>query len=303
MFALRTRLLSLAIVCSAILLGITGSLSAQTRGLDTSPTTLIISGDRARQIKDGSLKRVVVGRVIDPATKKEEEIFRDVVKVTGSGIAEKTGEIAIVVELGPEYMVTPPIVGGGGGGGVIAKKGKWTRKLVLEVAQFNQNLADQFIQRINAGQERDMKNASKAARADGGWQVFAEVFETENGPANFTVKVSWGDKTDIDLWITEPDGTKVGYSNTKSANGGHLFRDIQQGPGHEEYQIVGGMPGTYKIAVNLYTRHGLPPGTTRVTGEIVTNPGTAAERRQPFAVDLTTAGQTKEVGSVPVPAN
>src|SRR5207244_12847167 len=116
--------------------------SAQSRGLDTSPITLVISGDRAKQIKDGSLKRLVVGSVIDPATKKEQEIFRDVVRVAGFGMAEKTGEVAVVVDLGPEYMVTPPVVGGGGGGagGGGAKTGKWTRKLVLEVAQFNKDL-------------------------------------------------------------------------------------------------------------------------------------------------------------------
>jgi hypothetical protein len=303
MFASRSSLFSVLLVAVAIFLGINGLASAQTRGLDTNPTTLVISGDRAKQIKDGTLKKVVVGRVVDPSGGKDQEIFRDVVRVAGFGMAEKTGEVAVVVDLGPEYMVAPPVVGGGGGGGAVARKGRWTRKLVMEVAQFNRDQAEEFARRINAGQERDKRNATTAPRADGGLQVFAEVFELEAGPANFTVKISWKDGTDVDLWVTEPDGTKVFYGATKSANGGHLFRDIQVGPGDEEFQVVGGMAGTYKIAVNLYSRHAVPPGTTRVTGEIVTNPGTSAEIRRPFFADLSTAGQTIEVATVPVPAS
>jgi hypothetical protein len=299
MFAVRAKLLATILASVVIAFASHGFAAAQSRGLDASPTTLIISGDRARQIKAGTLKRVVVGSVIDPATKSEQQIFRNITRLAGYGQTEKTGEIAVVVELGPEYMTTPPVVVGGGGATPPAGKGKWTRTLVLEVASFNRNLADTFVQRINAGQERDLRNASIANRADGGFQVFAERFEQVTGPANFSVKISWGDKTDVDLWVIEPNGTRCYYNNIKTANGGHLFRDITEGPGSEEYQITGGMAGTYKIAVNLYGRHSVPPGVTRVTGEIITNPGTPAERRQPFTVNLSTAGQTIEVGSVP----
>jgi hypothetical protein len=304
MFALRTKVLTIALVASMAFLGIANLASAQARGLDTNPTTLVIAGDRAKQIKEGSLKRLVVGSVIDPKTGKSEEIFRDILRVAGFGMTEGTGEVAVVVELSGEKMATPPAPPGGGGGGgpAPAKTGKWVRKLVLQVAAFNKDHAEQFIQRINGGQERDKRNASKTVLADGSIQVFAEVFEATNGPANFRVTMNWGDKSDVDLWITEPDGAKVGYSNPKSKNGGHLSTDLRQGPGGEEYQITGGMPGTYKIAVNLYSRNGLPPGTTHVTGEIITNEGTPSERRARFSANLT-EGQTTEVGSVPVPAN
>ena len=51
------------------------------------------------------------------------------------------------------------------------------------------------------------------------------------------VTISWNtDATDVDLWVIEPDGTKVFYQNSNSKSGGELSEDQTQGYGPERYQ-------------------------------------------------------------------
>src|SRR5690606_30449078 len=62
-----------------------------------------------------------------------------------------------------------------------------------------------------------------------------------------TVFVWDTDSTCIDLWVTEPNGTKCYYGNKRTPIGGFLSRDIMEGWGPNEYFIRKGLPGTYKI--------------------------------------------------------
>ena len=39
-------------------------------------------------------------------------------------------------------------------------------------------------------------------------------------PADLHVSLTWNTKTDVDLWVLEPDGTKCFWNNPKTKNGG-----------------------------------------------------------------------------------
>ena len=58
------------------------------------------------------------------------------------------------------------------------------------------------------------------------------------------VVLSWDvDLTDVDLWVTEPNGEKCFYSRNQPRMGGHISPDFTQGYGPEEYVVWRGMSG------------------------------------------------------------
>ncbi|MBU3927532.1 MAG: hypothetical protein KKB74_06975, partial [Bacteroidetes bacterium] len=69
------------------------------------------------------------------------------------------------------------------------------------------------------------------------------------------IGLSWNtDDTDVDLWVTDPSGEKIYYSNTISASGGYLDRDDTNGFGPENIYWVENIPdGNYLIQVHYYS--------------------------------------------------
>lgn len=65
--------------------------------------------------------------------------------------------------------------------------------------------------------------------------------------------------TDMDLWVDEPTGERVIYSNPDSAAGGLLSNDMTDGYGPEEYVIRRAPRGTYEIRANVYSGDELNP--------------------------------------------
>jgi len=69
------------------------------------------------------------------------------------------------------------------------------------------------------------------------------------------IGLSWNtDETDVDLWVTDPMGERIYYSNPNSASGGYLDRDDTDGFGPENIYWVDDIPdGTYLIQVHYYS--------------------------------------------------
>ncbi len=98
------------------------------------------------------------------------------------------------------------------------------------------------------------------------------------------------DKTDVDLYITEPDGTEVNYTKKVSENsGGRLDRDDTDGYGPEIYSLGSAPSGTYQIAAHYFGDRG--GGQTTATVMVVAREGTDDERRWRFEVPLTRTGE------------
>lgn len=75
-------------------------------------------------------------------------------------------------------------------------------------------------------------------------------------PVDIRIVLNWDtDDTDVDLWITEPDGEKCMYSYPLTSNGGRISNDFTQGYGPEEYMIHAAKHGTYHIQAHYYGDH------------------------------------------------
>jgi hypothetical protein len=119
-------------------------------------------------------------------------------------------------------------------------------------------------------------------------------------PDDLRVTISWNtDSTDIDLWVIEPDGTKVFYSNPRSKSGGELSKDQTQGYGPERYRISHAPPGSFKVLVHYFgTNPNLLGGETHVQVSVTRHAGTARETTQRQTVVLREHNQQVEVCTV-----
>ncbi|NDI85251.1 VIT domain-containing protein [Undibacterium crateris] len=74
-----------------------------------------------------------------------------------------------------------------------------------------------------------------------------------NLPLDIRAVLSWdADNTDIDLWVTDPNGEKTYYGHPLSYQGGSLSRDFTGGYGPEEFSLKIAKPGTYRVETQFF---------------------------------------------------
>ena len=103
--------------------------------------------------------------------------------------------------------------------------------------------------------------------------------------------------TDVDLWVTGPDGEKVNYQHKQGKAGGTLDVDVTNGRGPETYTQARLMSGTYRIQAHYYGNG--PPTKVEVT--VIEGEGTVDERRKTFQGILLRKDDVLEVGQLVVP--
>ena len=123
------------------------------------------------------------------------------------------------------------------------------------------------------------------------------------GGLNSDIKVflSWDtDRSDIDLWVTNPLGQRVWYRQRKGRAGDALFGDVTTGYGPEMYSAPRARRGIYKVQVNYFgtRRRGLREARGEVV--IVTQEGIAKGRRVALPYRLFKPGQTVTVAEIMV---
>jgi hypothetical protein len=133
--------------------------------------------------------------------------------------------------------------------------------------------------------------------------LFGERLERMARPqpkADLRVTISWNtDGTDVDLWVIEPDGTKVFYSSPRSASGGELSQDQTRGYGPERYRIANARPGTYKVLVHYFAPNpNLLGGETHVQVVVTRHAGTPQETTERHTVVLRRRDEAVEVCGV-----
>lgn len=113
-------------------------------------------------------------------------------------------------------------------------------------------------------------------------------------PVEVRVVMNWNKKdTDIDLWVTDPNGEKCFYGYKRTKAGGRISDDFTAGYGPEQFMIKKAVKGRYKIEVNYYGDRQLSiSGATTVMAEIYTNYGRANQERKMIALQL--SGQKTE---------
>ncbi|MES2429694.1 MAG: VIT domain-containing protein [Bacteroidota bacterium] len=101
-------------------------------------------------------------------------------------------------------------------------------------------------------------------------------------PLDLRVVLNWNmNDTDIDLWVTDPDGEKCFYSHKNTAIGGRISNDFTRGYGPEQFLLKEAKKGVYTIQLNYYgNSQSKLAGPTTVMAEVLTNYGTAKQQRK-----------------------
>lgn len=89
-------------------------------------------------------------------------------------------------------------------------------------------------------------------------------------PVDIRVVMNWNkDMTDIDLWVTDPNGEKCFYGHRTTAIGGRISEDVTQGFGPEQFMLKKAIKGKYKIETNFFGERQMSiSGPTTISAEI-----------------------------------
>lgn len=123
-----------------------------------------------------------------------------------------------------------------------------------------------------------------------------------NLPLELRVVLTWdADNTDMDLWVTDPNGEKCYYSEPLSYQGGRMSRDFTRGYGPEEYSLKVAKPGTYKVQANYYgssQQDVMGPATIQLS--LQQHYGTRQMEEQRITLRLETQKSTVDIGTFEV---
>jgi hypothetical protein len=115
-------------------------------------------------------------------------------------------------------------------------------------------------------------------------------------PVNIRVVINWNkNDTDIDLWVTDPNGEKCFYSHTATVSGGRISKDITQGFGPEQFMIKKALNGTYKVETNFFGERQLTlSGPTAIMAEIYLFYGDGRQERRIVTLRSGEEGKEKD---------
>lgn len=138
-------------------------------------------------------------------------------------------------------------------------------------------------------------NSIRIERGKGAQREVDEVAVFARVPRkDLRIAMTWDTPgTDIDLWVTGPDGEKVFYSHKQGAAGGALDVDVTTGYGPETYTQARIQRGRYRVQAHYYGSG--PP--TRVTVTVIQHEGTSEERREVFRGILVRRNEILEVAN------
>ncbi|MCC7633411.1 DUF2135 domain-containing protein [Stenotrophomonas rhizophila] len=121
-------------------------------------------------------------------------------------------------------------------------------------------------------------------------------------PLDLRVVLSWdSDNSDMDLWVTDPNGERAYYGNRLTHQGGQMSQDFTGGYGPEQFSLRQAKPGKYKVEANFFgSREQLVTGATTLSLRLSTHWGTARQRDQQVTMRLKDRAETVLVGEFEV---
>lgn len=161
--------------------------------------------------------------------------------------------------------------------------------------------AKQRLAQVYRGMARDAAAAGKAAEASELEQKIAALRLPGGTENDLKVYLTWDtDRSDVDLWVTNPDGERVFYSHRTGKHGEALYDDVTTGYGPESYTAPKVRAGEYLIQVNYYG--GGRGNFSEARGEVVVvlDEGKPSEQKHVLPYRLFEAGQTVAVARVKV---
>ncbi len=119
--------------------------------------------------------------------------------------------------------------------------------LNLSNGEFSQDIA------VEASGDEEINSVVVSADAGSHHAEATSSFTADVAPSALRVTLTWDTGgTDVDLWVTDPDGEACGYSNPSTASGLTLDFDNTSGYGPENITTTSAIPGTYSVRVNYY---------------------------------------------------
>lgn len=124
----------------------------------------------------------------------------------------------------------------------------------------------------------------------------------KNLPLDLRVVLTWdADNTDIDLYVTDPDGQKAYYGNRFTYQGGRMSLDFTGGYGPEEFSLKRAKPGKYKVEARYFgDRRQNVTGATTLQAKLTTKFGTPEQQEQIVTLRLKGRAETVFVGEFEV---
>jgi Ca-activated chloride channel homolog len=109
-----------------------------------------------------------------------------------------------------------------------------------------------------------------------------------NLPVDLRAVLTWdADNTDIDLWVTDPNGEKAYYGNRLTYQGGRMTQDFTGGYGPEEFSLKSAKPGKYKVEAQYYgDRRQSVTGATTLQVRLSSHFGTDRQQDQVITMRL-----------------
>ena len=161
--------------------------------------------------------------------------------------------------------------------------------------------AKQRLAQIYNEQRRAASKSGDSARAAELQQAIGEL-DIKGGTVNdIKVYLTWDtDRSDVDLWVTNPVGEKVYYSHRKGKFGGALYDDVTTGYGPESFTARKAAKGVYTVEVNYFSagRSNFPEARGEVV--VVLNEGSDDEVKHVLPYRLFRAKQTVTVARIEV---
>ncbi|MFL0338133.1 VIT domain-containing protein [Stenotrophomonas maltophilia] len=121
-------------------------------------------------------------------------------------------------------------------------------------------------------------------------------------PLDLRVVLSWdADNSDMDLWVTDPNGERAYYGNRLTYQGGQMSQDFTGGYGPEQFSLRNAKPGKYKVEANYFgSRQQLVTGATTLMLRLTTHWGTPKQKDQGVTLRLKDRAETVLVGEFEV---
>lgn len=107
-------------------------------------------------------------------------------------------------------------------------------------------------------------------------------------PVDLRVVLNWNmNDSDMDLWVTDPNGEKAYYGHKNTQISGRLSNDFTRGYGPEQFMLKRGVKGTYKVELNYFgDRIQKVVGPVTVSAEIYTHYGSPNQERRIVTLQL-----------------
>ena len=121
-------------------------------------------------------------------------------------------------------------------------------------------------------------------------------------PLDLRVVLGWdSDNSDMDLWVTDPNGERAYYGNRLTYQGGQMSRDFTGGYGPEQFSLRQAKPGVYKVEANYFgSREQLVTGATTLMLRLTTKWGSGRQQDQYVTMRLKDDSETVLVGEFEV---